>query len=161
MKKIVALFLITIMGSNILPATAHTCRHYSHRTHSSSQSVYLIKKEQSEETTNFSNCDEHSLVTKTTINYYSDGTRRIFKSYKVLNKNGVEIITNCTNIHHIIYDKKHYFIAKQNKRYKIFDNNGKIISIREYTFMEELDTNRFLVRCNKKYGIINLEENLI
>ena len=140
MKNFGAIFLILVFFVS-LPACAHNCTrncvHYHHRSSSSSNHVYLIKKEQSEVKSAFPNCSEHLLVTNTTISHYSDGTRRVYKIYSVLDKNGATIITNAFDIKHIIFEKKHYFLAKKNKQYKIFDTNGRVLNIREYSFMEE------------------------
>jgi len=161
MKKNWVICLTLILFITTLPACAHRCNHYHHRSYSGSNYVYLIKKEQSEVKSAFANCKEHLLVTNTTINYYSDGTRRVYKVYSVLNKDGAEIISDAYDIKHIIYNNKHYFIAKRSKRYKIFDANGKILNIREYSFMEELAPNKLLVKCNKKFGVININENIV
>lgn len=163
MNKFWICSLLIVFVVTCLPACAHNCTrncaHYHHR--SSSNPVYLIKKEQTEVKSAFQNCNEHLLVTSTTINHYSDGTRRVYKSYSVLNKNGVEIISNAYDIKHIIHDKKHYFLARKSKQYKIFDTNGKVLNIREYSFMEEIAPNKLLVKCNKKYGVININENIV
>ncbi len=166
MKKITLILAFVLLYNYQLPTEAR-CNHSYHSHHSTCHSssgrshVYLVKKDQTQETAKFPNCDKHLLQTNTTINYYSDGTRRVYRVYSVLNTDGSVLESGLSDAKHTIYNDKHYLFLRKNKKYKIYDDNGKVLSIRDYTFMEEIAPNRLLITCNKKQGIINLEEKII
>ena len=169
MKKILVCFLFSmIISANCTAFAAHNhsnCRggyhnHY-HRSSSSSSNVYLVRKEFDEREEKFHNCNKHSLLTETTTNYYSDGTRRVYKYYTVLNEDGTTLISSATDIKHLIYDNKHFFIVKKNKSYKIMNEEGIEVSHRKYSSMTEIASNKLLVKNDKKFGIIDLTEKTI
>ena len=168
MKKIVlSLICCFILSANsvVFAAPHNGCNkaghnHY-HRGSSSSSSVYLVRKEFDEKEEFFANCDRHFLLTETTTNYFSDGTRRVYKNYTVFNTDGSTLISGATDIRHIIFENKHYFIAKKNGSYKIIKDNGTEVSHKKYTFMSEITPNKLLVKHDKKYGIIDLSEKTI
>ena len=171
MKKfIICLILCFIVSSNgLAQASPHTssCRngHYHNNHHyrnsSSSSHVYLVRKEFDEREEKFANCDKHVLLTETTTNYYSDGTKRIYKYYTVFNADGTTLISSATDIKHLIYKDNHYFLIRKNKNYKIVNDNGIEISHKKYTSITEIAPNKLLVKYEKKYGIIDLTEKII
>ena len=146
---------------------APPCRggHHHHRgsIHASyySSPTYLIRSDYSESEQAFKDCNDHYLITKTTVNYYSNGTRRIYNSYSVYNSNGTVIIPAASDIKHSLYQNKHYFLVRLNGKYQIMDSNGNLLSKRNYTKMKEISPNRLLVKVDKKFGIIDLGENKI
>ena len=87
--------------------------HYPHYYNSyySSSYVYLVRSDDFQEEQSFKDCLEHTLLINGTTNYYSNGTRRTYYSYTILNKDKTPLIENCSNIQHITYNKKHYFLA--------------------------------------------------
>ena len=52
-------------------------------------------------------------------------------------------------------------MARRNGIYSIITGDGDLISKRRYTYMYEASPNRFLVRVDKKYGIIDLKDDII
>ena len=145
-------------------AFCHPHHHYPYyHTHYSScnNCVYVIRSDNYQTQEKFQNCDRHSLLIDTTINYYSNGSRRSFNTYTVLDEEGRAIISNCYDIKHITNKNEHYFLAKIGKYYKIIDENGAKYALRKYTKMSEIATNRVLVMVDKKYGIIDIKENII
>lgn len=171
MKK----FVIGLLSVFIFVATceAHTCagtrcNHYSHYNHnnyrynSSSHPVYLINSEHEKSEQRFPNCDKHYVETETTINYYSDGTRRVFANSTIFNSDGTVLLDNCLSVDHLIYEDKHYFIVKRYKEgFKIIDSDGNILTHRNYSYMTDIAPNRIMVKFDKKYGIIDLAENTV
>ena len=144
----------------------HNCSHYGRHysgSHSSSSSnpVYLVNKDYKTSEEHFADCNEHYMVVETTTYHYSDGTRRTFNNYTIYNTDGTILKNNCQDVHHLTYNKKHYFIVRENRVYSIINKNGESITERPYSWMEEVAPNRFLVRLDKKYGIIDLNEKLI
>lgn len=174
MKKesvLFALFLILATTTTVFaapPGGGHRGggggHHRSHvGVHASyhSSPVYLIKSDYSESEQEFKDCKDHYLITRTTINYYSNGTRRVFNAHSVYNSDGTVLIPNCTDIKHTIYNKKHFFLVRLGGKYQIMDSTGTLLSKRNYTQMKEISPNKLLVRVDKKYGIIDLNENKI
>ena len=109
----------------------------------------------------FSNCDSHYLLTKTNINIYSNGARRVYNYHTVFNNDGSILLADCTDIQHIIHKKQHYFLFQKNGLYYIANSKGEVFAKRKYSRMYEIFDNRILVKVNKKYGIIDLDENII
>lgn len=141
------------------------CSHNHNHNHpvshsSSSESVHLINTEFRKSEHKFPNCKEHYVITESTINYYSDGSKRTFESSTIYNSDGTVIETDCKSVEHIIYENKHYFIINK-KGYKIIDSDGNILTKRIYSRMTKIEPNRILVRYEKRYGIIDLKENII
>ena len=176
MKRFTAIFILFLMTTTMTSALAapphggpHGGPHRGghHRSHVGvhasyhSSPTYLVRSDYSENETSFHNCKEHYLVTKTTINYYSNGTRRVINSHSVYNIDGTVLIPDCSDIKHSIYENKHYFLVRQGGKYQIMDSSGILLSKRKYTKMKEISPNRLLVRVDKKYGIIDLNENKI
>ena len=136
-------------------------RHHYNSYYYSSHSVYLVRKEINEEERKFPNCDEHTAIVQTSINYYSDGTRRIYTNYTITNKDGFVLEDNCSEVKHIIYNDQHYFVVRKNKKYKILNGEGTTISRKLYSKMSEIEPNKLLVKYDKMYGIIDLTEKNI
>lgn len=134
---------------------------YYHGYHYSGSSVYVIRTDYNETTSNFTNCKDHSLLTETTTHYLSNGGRRTYINHNILNKEGTILVANCSSVQHIILNNQHYFIVKQKKHYKILSDNGAQLNKRTYTYLKEIAPNRFLARADKRYGIIDLNEKLI
>lgn len=152
-----------MLCSNIAMAHPHyyygTYRHYGY-AHCSNH-IYLIKSDYNETETSFANCDSHFLRSKTTTNYYSNGTKRSFTDYTILNEKGETIIENCAFVKHLHHKKAHYFIIQKGKYFYIINSKGDTISTKNYRSIYELATNRFLVKLEKLYGIIDIKENTI
>lgn len=53
-------------------------------------------------------------------------------------------------------DGKHYIVSDYNEIYKIVDENGNIVIDNNYTYIEEIENNYYIVGNNKKNGIIDL-----
>ncbi len=157
MKKLVIImfFLFYLLPSNSVFARCHGHYHYY------STPVYLVKSDYFENEQVFKDCKNHYLLTRTTVNFYSNGARRTFNSYTVFNNDGSVLIADCTDIHHIIYNTQHYFLFQKGGLYYIANSKGEIFAKRDYTRMKEILDNRILVRVNKKYGIIDLKENVV
>lgn len=156
MKKVLSLIVLTLMLSN-LPTEAHP-RHYHG---SCSSCVYVVRSDYSQQEQTFNNCKEHYLLSERTVNYYSNGTRRVFYNHTVFNADGSIFLDNCTDIKHLIYKNVHYFLARQGGVYRIINGKGELLSKRKYTTMYEISPNKLVVRVDKKYGIIDLNDNVI
>lgn len=150
MKKGLLLLLVSTIFFS-LPANAHHC--HSH--------AYVTYKDYFQEEHNFLDCKKHSMLKKTTIYYYSNGTRRTYITNTIFNQNGDVLESGCTNVKHINLGNKHYFTFYKNKKYHILDESGKYLSNKNYKEMQEVAPNRLLVKLDKKYGIINLNEEII
>ena len=99
---LVFLFLIFVSTNN--DVLAHSCSSHAYLTHTD----YI------EEERNFADCDRHTLLKETTIYFYSNGTRRTQTYSTIFNKDGSILESGCSNVNHIIHNKKHYF----HKKYK-------------------------------------------
>ncbi|MBQ8167868.1 WG repeat-containing protein [bacterium] len=154
MKKI---FLVL----GVVTLTSLNAGVYAHCHYGSSSCIYVVRSERTQNETNFANCKKHFLMTDTTTNYYSNGTRRTFNNHTVLNSDGSILLTNCSDIKHIIFENKHYFIAKKSKSYQVLDSNGVRLTIRNYKSMSEIAPNKLLVKQDKYYGVIDLHEKTI
>lgn len=164
MKKLIFILTLTLLISTTIveaKPTGKPNRSNYHHHHSSSSSNYIIKSDYIRDEHNFANCDEHSVIKETTINYYSNGNKRAYSYYTILNNDKTVLESDCTDVKHTIYENKHYIIYKKGKYYRIIDGEGNVISMRNYTKLQELTPNRFLAKINKKYGIIDLNENII
>ena len=139
------------------------CNHHHthHSSQSSSQPVYLVRSEHNTSEEKFPNCAKHYMKTDTTINYYSDGSRRTFVNSTVYNQDGTILVSNCNKVKHVFYKNSHYFIICKNSGCSIINSKGETITKQNYSKIEELKENRFLVKYNKKFGIIDIEENAV
>ncbi len=158
MKKILVILSLWII-SNSSVVLAHPY-HY-HGGSCSSCATYIVRSDYYQKEQNFKNCNEHILLVDTTVNFYSNGSRRVFNSYSVLNKDGTILISDCYDIKHVLHNGKHYFLAKQGKYYNILTSEGERSAKRQYSKMKEIMPNKILVKVNKSYGIIDIEENVI
>ena len=148
MKKIfITVFLLMVFTtsayarccSHCNSARCHTGSCYHHSSyHSGSNSVYIIRRDFQQDKSPFLNCKNHSLLTETVIYHYSDGSRRSYKKYSILNADGSVFEADCTSVKHIVHNKTHYFLIKKNKQYKIMTEDGKQVSKRNYTLMNEI-----------------------
>jgi hypothetical protein len=170
MKKILLFFIaILYLSGSVYGACncpnhsgcSHSHNHSSsHSSSSSHDSVHLINTEFQKTEHKFPNCNEHYVITETTTNHYSDGSKRVFATSTIYNEDGTVVETDCRSVEHIIYNDKHYFIIQKNG-YKIIDSDGNVITKRKYSKMTKIEPNRILVRYDKKYGIIDLNEKII
>lgn len=172
MKKIIFCIIFSLVIGTVGMAACH-CSHCSHCGHSHSHGhhptysggeshpVYLVNKESHTEKHNFQNCDKHYVMTETTIYHYSDGTRRVYTNSTIYNSDGTPIVENCQMANHVILENKHYFIVRKNRVGQILDETGTALSERKYSYIEVLQPNRLLVGLDKKYGIIDISENII
>jgi len=178
MKKILAIFLI---AASLLTIQAHVyaksgachsgCSHSHHHSgghhniHSSSGSsgsTYLVRSDSQSTEQNFPHCKDHYMVVKTMTNFYSDGTRRTYKNCTIYNNDGSVIESDCGSVNHILFNNKHYFIISKNRGgYYLINDSGENIFSRNYSYIESLTENRLLVKYNKKYGIVDMQENII
>ena len=165
MKKLSILltlsFLIPMSASFAHPI--HHPYHHPHYHYSgcSSSCVYLIRSDSFQEEQSFKNCSKHSLLINGTTNYYSNGSVRTYYTYTILNEDKTPLISNCSDVKHLINNKKHYFLVKQNKYYKIINDEGFELTKRKYSSMDEIAPNKILVNVDKKYGVIDIFENVI
>ena len=135
----------------------HGHNHSHHGSSSSSQPVYLVKQDYSKTEQKFSNCDKHYMTVETVTYHYSDGTKKVQTNCTIFNADGSVIESDCSGVKHIIYNNNHYFIVRKGGCYLI-DGSGNKLTKRNYSKMEEFKPNRLIVKYNKKYGIIDLEE---
>lgn len=166
MKKISILlalsFLISTSSTFAHPHHYHHPHHYPYyHSGCSSNCVYLVRSDNFEEEQAFKNCSKHTLLTQGTTNYYSNGAVRTYYSYTILNQDKTPLISDCSDVKHIVQDKKHYFLVKQNKYYKIINDEGFELTKRKYLKMNEIAPNKILVSVDKKYGVIDIFENVI
>ena len=167
MKKIIFLFTFCFIFLNVSQAFAKPTHHpstYTHHPHhynSSSSTNYIVRSDYIRDEHKFIDCKEHSLIKETTVNYYSNGSKRAYSYYTILNSDGSVLESECTDVKHTVLEAKHYITFKKGKYYKIMDGKGNIISTRNYKKLSELSKNRLLARIDKKYGIIDLNENII
>ena len=175
MKKFFLCCLLTLcLCTAVHSACPHTGSHHSgcnhshthhgnrYSSHSSSSSghVYVVNRDYSKTEQKFANCSKHYMVVETITYHYSDGSRRSFSNCTVYNADGAIIISDCRGVKHILYNNNHYFIISKNGYY-LTDDKGNKITKKTYTSMKEFKPNRLVVRHNKKYGIIDLNENII
>lgn len=151
MKKfnIFILLLFILSSTNIV--NAHHC--HSH--------YYVTYKDYYQQEYNFNNCDRHTLLEETSVYFYSNGTRRTYKTNTIYDKDGSILENNCSNVKHHIWNNKHYFTYYKNGKYQILSENGEIITNKKYKQMKEIAPNKLLVKLDKKYGIINLNGQVI
>lgn len=155
MKKFyLVLALLLLVGLN--GSVQARCHAHYHST-----PVYVVRSDYFETEGNFPDCKDHFYVAKTTINHYSNGTRRTFNNYTVFDKNETIILADCNDIKHVVHNNKHYFLARKGSTYQIYDEKGSLKTVRNYTKMAEISKNRVLVRVNKKYGVIDLNEKIV
>ncbi|MBO5738458.1 WG repeat-containing protein [bacterium] len=151
MKKVFICFILGFILSGNISANAHHCGSYS----------YLIGKDYHEEKYTFTNCDKHSVIEEISVYYYSNGTRRYYKTSTIFNADGSILVSGCSDVKHFIQNKKHYFTFYKNKKYQIIDENGNYLTIKNYKMMDEIAPNRLLVKLDKKFGVINIDGNII
>lgn len=162
MKKLAIIMILILSTTSCVFAHPHHGGYHRHYHGSSCSShVYLIRSDYNESESKFANCDSHYLLTKTTVNYYSNGTRRTYYTHTIFNDDGTVLIDDCYSVKHTIYENKHYFLVRKGKFFQIMDSSGKILASREYKSMQEIEPNKILVKSNKLYGIIDLNENII
>lgn len=75
----------------------------------------------------------------------------------VLDMNGNEIEDKTVLSKIPTKDQKHYIISDKDEKYKIIDEQGNIIIDKNYSYIEEVDNNYYIVANENKNGIINLE----
>lgn len=174
MKKIVVYLLILFCSVSLCANAKHNCSskcahhgaHHNAQHHSSSSGsstpVYLVKSEHSTSEQKFPNCEKHYVVVETTMNYFSDGTKRVITNNTIYNKDGSVVVSDCSYVNHILYNNNHYFIIAKNRGgYSIIDSAGNAVTKKSYSKIEEINENRFLVKYDKKYGIIDIKEKII
>lgn len=157
MKRFYVFAFLSLMFLIPNSADARCHGHY----HYSSTPVYVVGSDYFENEQNFANCDLHYLLTRTTVNFYSNGARRSYYSYDVYNKDGSVLLADCSNVQHLIYNNQHYFLFRKNGKYFIANSKGDVFAKRDYTKMYAFSEGKILVRVNKKYGVIDLQENVI
>ena len=167
MRKVYLFFLILFIFSSYVNAETNysniTHNNYpNHSSHgSSSNSVYIINRETRQDEIKFPDCNEHYVLQETIINHYSDGTKKTYTNSSLYNSDGSLIVSDCSEIKHIIYKNKHYFIITNQKGTQILNSQAKKITTRKYSSINEIAENRLLVRYDKRYGVIDLDENII
>lgn len=151
MKKSLALLIIGLMISSNCIAEAHYC--HSH--------YYVTYKDYYQEEYTFPNCDKHSMLSETNVYYYSNGTRRSYTTCTIFNHDGSILESGCSNVKHYIFNNKHYFTFYKNKKYQIMDEYGNYLSVKKYKYMQEIAPNRLLIKLDKKFGIVTLNDETI
>lgn len=58
-------------------------------------------------------------------------------------------------------DKNHYIVSDKNEKYKIIDAEGNIVVDKEYSYIEEVHDNYYIVANGNKNGIIDLSGKAI
>ncbi|MCQ2739213.1 MAG: WG repeat-containing protein [bacterium] len=171
MKKFVILFITLMFSTCNIVLSAHHSTHshnhnHNHYSYSTSQSKIPVGEDNSEETAIFGGCKEHSLKTYTKILYYSDGSRYTIRRYSILNKDDEILADKLSYVkHQITTSGKHYFIIKspeyEKSKYVIIDGSGNRKTSNFYEKYELLGNNRIIVRQDKKWGIVDYDENII
>lgn len=166
MKKNILCIVLTFIFISSLQVSAKTNPpprppHGYYHPHYSSSSNYIVRSDYMRDEHSFVDCDKHSLIKETTINYYSNGNKFAYSNYTILSSDGSILESDCSDVKHIIFENKHYIIFKKGKYYKIMDGDGKTISNRNYSSLSELSKNRLLAKIDKKYGVIDLNEKVI
>ena len=151
MKKVCLLLVLSLSLFSNTEVLAHHC--HSH--------YYVTYKDYFQDELVFNGCDKHSVLKETTVYYYSNGTRRSYITNTIFNKDGSILASGCSDVKHLIYNKKHYFTFYKNKKYQIISEDGNLLSVKNYKEMQEISPNRLLVKLDKKWGIINLQERII
>ncbi len=128
---------------------------------SSSCSTYLVETREEITEDKFPNCKNHYMVTKTTTKYYSDGSKLSFAISTIYNSDGSILVDDCRNVKHIIYNNEHYFTFLKDKYYRVMNSQGIRLTGANYTQMQEVAPNRLLVKRDKKYGVIDLNQKTI
>lgn len=173
MKKI---FLCCLIALSVCTVSYGACAHHggcahnhapyhgNHPCHrssgSSSQQVYVVGQNFSKTEQKFPNCSKHYMVVETVTYHYSDGSRRSVSNCTVYNNDGTVLVEGCSSVKHILYENKHYFIICKGGCY-LMDDNGNRITQKTYSSMREFKPNRLIVKRDKRYGIIDLKENII
>lgn len=161
MKKLSILLMLSfLISTSSVVAHPHHSPVY-HHSGCSSNCVYVVRSDSFQEEQAFKNCLKHTLLVNGTTNYYSNGAIRTYYSYTVLNQDKTPLIADCSDIKHIIHNKEHFFLVKKGKFYKIMNDEGLEISKRKYLKMKEIASNKLLVNVDKKFGIIDVDENII
>ena len=125
MKKI---FIILALLLTVNSVQAHP-RHYNYGYGYSgcSNCVYLLKSDFYQKTQTLPDCEDHSILIDTTINYYSNGAKRTYSTYSVVdNKKETIILSDYLDIKHVLVNNKHYFLAKNGREYKILNGKGAV-----------------------------------
>lgn len=165
MKKIITSILtILFLCTPIVQASHHhsRCAHHYRGSHSSSSTPYIVSRDYKTTEQRFSNCDKHYAITETITYFYNDGRRVVYNNSTIYKKDGTLIQENCLSVKHLIYENKHYFIVRQpNRGYKVINEDGEALTTKIYSGMNEIIPNRLLVKYKKKYGIIDLNENIV
>ena len=176
----VCLFLLSIFNNPALAKHSGGCPAHNHAHHgynhnhssghdSSSTPVVLTSTKHEVNEIKFPNCDEHYAIREITTEFYSNGTKKIYTNYTVYDSEGAVLAENCKSLEHIIYKGKHYFVLGNTNGYQLTDGDIEPITTKKYSKMKELKENRLLVKYNDnsglfskgKYGVIDLEENII
>ena len=181
MKKYFIVFLASIVCSlSLISATEakstsashnHCSKsNYSHHNHgcngNCSNTKVLTYIDNFDETLAFSDCKDHSLVKHTQILHYSDGTTHSIYRYKILGSDGGIIADNLYHTKHFVNSQgKHYFLVKSsdyNKRnYVIMDTKGNVSHTKGYGKYKILNRDSLIVQQDKKYGIVDFDNNII
>lgn len=152
-RFLAGLVLLGLLCGYTAPSFAHSCN--------SSSCVYLVGKDFTQSEEKFLNCNKHFVVRDITTYLYSNGTRRTQESATIYNLDGSVLESNCSNVEHHINGKLHYFSFYKSKKYQIIDENGVIYTIKNYKKMKEIAPDKFLVKLDKLYGVIDFRENTI
>lgn len=157
-----AVFSACHCSSGACHCAGHSHCHGSHHSSSSeSHPVYLINQTFSKEEQKFNDCDKHYVVTETTTNLYSDGTKRVLTKSTIYDSDGTVLVENCQSVKHVVDGDEHYFLIRRNRDCQIINSIGEVTSTRKYSGMDMVNPSRIIVRYNKRYGIIDLHENVI
>ena len=145
------------------------CRNHNHHhnynnyhSSSSSNNVYLVKTDSTTSEQKFPDCNDCHMITETITKYYSDGSKRIYLNSKIYDSKNAVIASDCSSVEHIVYKNNHYFaICKNRGGCSLINEKGENITKRSYSMINKIADNRLLVKFDKKYGIIDLNEKTI
>ena len=172
MKKI---FLCCLIALSVCTVSYGACTHHGgcarnhapyhgnrpcHSSSGGSNQVYVVGQNFSKTEQKFPNCTKHYMVVETVTYHYSDGSRRSVSNCTVYNNDGTVLVEGCSSAKHILYENKHFFIICKGGCYLI-DDNGNRITQKTYSSIREFKPNRLIVKRDKRYGIIDLKENII
>ncbi len=166
MKKILLCCCLVFVLSSMINVSyarsyhGHHSGHYYSSRSSSGNNIYVVSRDYTKTEQKFPNCNTHYMTVETVTFHYSDGSRRRFNNCTVYNSDGIVIESGCSSVKHILFENKHYFIICKGNCY-LTDGEGNKISKRTYSWINEIKPNRLIVKYNKKYGIIDLKDNVI
>ena len=172
MKKY-TLLLLTFLTLSCISAVASPPpppRHWHCCHHAGYDYPYIRYQTVTESEVPVKDCDKHFIEVQTIVTDYSNNYRNTTRYYTAYDKDGNIIVNNCGKMKHIIRDGKCYFIIRfyeseflgsESVKSAIICSDDNFQVNNKYTLFKEIGNNKYLVRKNGLYGIIDIDENEI